>query len=140
LLDVGATQARVTIGCAGHPPPIFVPHEGEPVPVRARGDVLGLWPDIRLREVELALNAGDGLVMYTDGVSDHGPGAERSPEAALRRVRRGQNAEALADALLNEAGREAEVPRDDVAIVALRYLSAGRDRDERGLTRAPVRA
>jgi CHASE3 domain sensor protein len=140
LLDVGATQARVTIGCAGHPPPIFVPHEGEPVPVRARGDVLGLWPDIRLQEVEVALHAGDGLVMYTDGVSDHGPGAERSPEAALRRVRRNQNAEALADALLNEAGREAEAPRDDIAIVALRYLSAGRARDERGLTRAPVRA
>jgi CHASE3 domain sensor protein len=140
LLDTGAGQAQVTIGCAGHPPPIFVPHEGEPLPMQARGDVLGLWTDIRLWEVELPLHTGDGLVMYTDGVTDQGPGTQRSPEEALRRLAADRNAEAFADALLNEAGRGAGAPRDDIAIVALRYLPPVPAVGEPGLTRTPVRA
>jgi len=123
LLTVGADQAHVTVACAGHPPAIFVSNEGEPATLAARGDLLGVWPEIRLDQVSLRLADGDSLVLYTDGVTDPGPGDARSPEHALRGVSAAPTANALADALRDEAARASAVPRDDVAIVALRYHS-----------------
>lgn len=123
LLTVGATEAHVTVACAGHPPAIFVSNEGEPATLGARGDLLGIWPEIRLDQVSLRLGDGDSLVLYTDGVTDLGPGAARSPEQALRAPSTSPTAHALADGLADEAVRASPVQRDDVAIVALRYDS-----------------
>ena len=76
------------VACAGHPPAIVVSPRGEPERVDAYGDLLGVWPDVRLRGVELELRPGEALVLYTDGVTDQGPthpGLERSAEQLLRR-------------------------------------------------------
>ncbi len=121
LLTVGATEAHVTVACAGHPPAIFVSNEGEPATLGARGDLLGIWPEIRLDQVSLRLGDGDSLVLYTDGVTDLGSGAARSPEQALCGLSTSPTADALADALRDEAVRASPLPRDDVAIVAVRY-------------------
>ncbi len=121
LLTVGATEAHVTVACAGHPPAIFVSNEGEPATLGARGDLLRIWPEIRLDQVSLRLGDGDSLVLYTDGVTDLGPGAARSPEQALCGLSTSPTADALADALRDEAVRASPLPRDDVAIVAVRY-------------------
>jgi sigma-B regulation protein RsbU (phosphoserine phosphatase) len=121
LLTVGADEAQLTVACAGHPPAIFVSNDGEPATLAARGDLLGIWPEIRLDQLSLRLGDGDSLVLYTDGVTDPGPGDARSPEHALRGLSTAPTANALADALRDEAARASAVPRDDVAIVALRY-------------------
>ena len=84
LLTAGATEAHVTVACAGHPPAIFVSDDGEPATLGAHGDLLGIWPEVRLDQVSLRLVDGESLVLYTDGVTDQGPGAEGSPEHALR--------------------------------------------------------
>ncbi|HTP22629.1 MAG TPA: SpoIIE family protein phosphatase [Solirubrobacteraceae bacterium] len=126
LLSVGADEARVTVACAGHPPAIFVSEAGEPARLDAHGDLLGIWPEIQLAQVELRLVAGESLVLYTDGVTDQGPGPQRLPEHALRDLGADPSARALADALRAESERWSPVPRDDVAIVALRYLPAAR--------------
>ncbi len=135
LLDVRETEARVRLACGGHPPAIAVSAAGEPAMVRASGDLLGVWEDIRVHEAELTLRPGAGLVFYTDGVTDQGPGIERSPVRAIRKLAGDRSANALADALRDEAGRWGEAPRDDVAIVAVRYIpTSGGSRHEPGLT------
>ena len=52
LLTVGADEAQLTVACAGHPPAIFVSNDGEPATLAARGDLLGIWPEIRLDQVD----------------------------------------------------------------------------------------
>ncbi len=122
LVEVGSEEARVTVACAGHPPATTVSIDGEPTMVTASGDLLGVWPDIRLAEEEVRLRPGEGLVLYTDGVTDQGPGAGGSVERALGRLTSDRSAEALAEALRAEAGRWTGAARDDVAIIALRYM------------------
>ena len=38
----------MTVACAGHPPAIFVSDADEPARLDAHGDLLGIWPEIRL--------------------------------------------------------------------------------------------
>jgi serine phosphatase RsbU (regulator of sigma subunit) len=136
LLEVREAVAHVRIACAGHPPAIAVSPTGEPATVPASGDLLAVWQDIRLHEVELTLQPGASLIFYTDGVTDQGPGVPRSPERAIRKLHGDRSADALADALRDEARRWTDTPRDDVAIVALRFLPA----QAPGLTAGPAAA
>ena len=114
-------HALVELACAGHPAPIQVLAGGSPRAVASHGDLLGVFPSIRLDTVELELGPGDALVAYTDGVTDQGPDAVLSPEHALG-VRPGADADTLASALEVLARRNPGRHRDDVAILALRFL------------------
>ncbi|HUA07214.1 MAG TPA: SpoIIE family protein phosphatase [Solirubrobacteraceae bacterium] len=129
LLSVGGDEAHVTVACAGHPPAIFVSDVGEPETLGAHGDLLGIWPEVRLDQVDVRLGPGDSLVLYSDGVTDQGPGSDGSPEHALRAVTAAPTADGLADALRAEAERVSLVTRDDVAVVVVRYVGTGAGRD-----------
>ena len=114
-------RALVDLACAGHPPAILVPVEGDPSPVSAHGDLLGVFPTIRLETAEIQLHSGESLVVHTDGVTDQGPETRVAPDQALR-SHVGRGAEQLASALENLAQRPLGRHRDDVAIMALRFL------------------
>jgi serine phosphatase RsbU (regulator of sigma subunit) len=126
LLTLENGTAQVSLACAGHPPPILVPAAGDPRALPSRGTVLGIWPDIRLQTTELALAHGDTILLYTDGVSDPGPGPERQPADALRGHQQGADAAQLADALERYATQPAEAQRDDIAIVAVQFTDRRR--------------
>lgn len=121
LLTVENGTARVSLACAGHPPAILVPSSGDPRVLPSRGTLLGVWPDIRLQITELALEHGDTILLYTDGVSDPGPGPERQAADALRDHARGAGADQLADTLARYATQPREAQRDDIAIVAVQF-------------------
>jgi len=143
LLTIDGGTARVSLACAGHPPPILVPPGAEPRVLPARGTLLGVWPDITLQTTDRTLEHGDTILLYTDGVSDPGPGPERRPLEALSGHPHGARAGELADALERYARVPREPQRDDIAIVALQFTDSARsqagDRERQWLAqRAPM--
>ncbi|MBI5837344.1 MAG: SpoIIE family protein phosphatase [Candidatus Eisenbacteria bacterium] len=59
---------------AGHCPALWLPREGEPAWLTARGGVLGQFPEMTYVAGEVTLAPDDLLVFYTDGVTEaHGP-------------------------------------------------------------------
>src|SRR4051794_13919170 len=55
---------------AGHPQALVVRADGRVEEVAARGMALGIAPDPPLGEAEIALAAGEKVVLYTDGVTE----------------------------------------------------------------------
>lgn len=145
VLSLGDGGARIRVACAGHPAPILVPRDGEPREVQAGGDVLGVWSTLRLDAAELELGPGDSLVAYTDGVTDQGPERAEAPEQALRASPASGGAEVLAETVSNLARHGGAGNRDDVAVVAVRFVGPAESMGTiaeaepgRGQTRAPA--
>jgi serine phosphatase RsbU (regulator of sigma subunit) len=130
LLSSERDRAEVAVACAGHPAPIHVPALGEPVAVDARGPLLGVWPDIDLETERLVLMPGDSLVVYTDGVTDQGPDLVPDvPNVMLAARGPRPSAERLAAVLERYADQLHGTERDDVAIVAMRFLGESGEGD-----------
>jgi sigma-B regulation protein RsbU (phosphoserine phosphatase) len=55
---------------AGHNPPLLVKADGKTEAMRVRGLVLGVLPEIDPEIGRTRLNPGDGVVFYTDGVTE----------------------------------------------------------------------
>ena len=120
LLDIAADHVSVTVACAGHPPPILLASEQPPAPVAARGDLVGIWPEVRLQTSEIRLVPGDLIVAYSDGATDFAPGPIQPLEQFLLEVDT-SNAASVAAAIEGRALRGRPTPRDDIAIVAIQF-------------------
>lgn len=68
LLLLDAADGRLTLVSAGHPPVLRLRDGEAPEALRAQGMLLGISDDPPLSPVEVQLEAGDTLVLYTDGV------------------------------------------------------------------------
>lgn len=112
---------------AGHPPPLLVPRVGD---VRFLGDggfPVAMLPEIGYEEIELQLNAGDRLVLYSDGISDcmdetgEQYGGERIAEV-FNKQRCAKTGRVLEDlsVRLQQWNGSAEFD-DDVSILTLEY-------------------
>ncbi|MHB1911657.1 MAG: SpoIIE family protein phosphatase [Acidimicrobiales bacterium] len=58
----------VVLAGGGHPDPFVRREDGSLEEVRVRGSMLGAFPEIEIGLAEVALRAGDMLVMFTDGI------------------------------------------------------------------------
>ena len=67
---VGGGRMRVDLTCGGHPLPLVVHRDGVVEPVGRLGTLLGTDIEPELFDVTLELDAGDVLVLYTDGVTE----------------------------------------------------------------------
>lgn len=128
-IDVGvdAAASRITLSSAGHPPPLL--YRGADASVEelwVDGTLLGRFLDARFSQREVALEPGDRLVVFTDGLLEAaGPEGEQLGDDRLRSLiaKHGRlGAEALCDALLAElrrwiGGGEEPAPADDVTLV-----------------------
>ena len=125
-LRPGPDTLSVEIANAGHPPALVLRVDGTVETVTAEGVALALLDDTTYTTTTLELRAGDTLFCYTDGVTEaHGHedmfGEERL--AAVLSHLGGVKASAVVDQVaIAVTSHIAHRQRDDIALVALRYL------------------
>ena len=123
--ELNGPAARVTVSSGGHPLPLAVSSRGEVTRAGAPGMLLGTSYQPLLDDQAQGLRAGDSLVFYTDGLMDaYAPGRVVA-ESDLQRVmgvaaRKGPE-EMIAAIRSGVLGNGPTEPRDDIAIVALRF-------------------
>jgi len=65
------SDGLLTYTIAGHNPPMIIRHQTGQVEVLSKGGMaLGALPNIKLEEVQVSIDSGDCLVLYTDGVTE----------------------------------------------------------------------
>jgi serine phosphatase RsbU (regulator of sigma subunit) len=116
-------RARLEISCGGHPLPLIVRAGGGVEQAGEPGTLLGFESVLELRDREYALDPGDALVMFTDGVTESRPiAAALGPRglAELLTQAAGWSADAIAE-LIERAVEERSEGRqnDDVALLVV---------------------
>lgn len=120
-----ATHCVVTLACAGHGAPLLRHADGRAEEVSIRGPLVGIFADFTVDEIELRLAPGESLVLYTDGVSDAGNGAQVLGDDAVRTLLESLDPAATA-ATIAEHIKDAAIAvtagemRDDVAVLVIR--------------------
>ena len=110
-----------TVCAGGHPLPLLV-RDGTITAIGHHGSVVGLFDDPGYHEESHVLEAGDVLVLYTDGITEGRRDGEQFGEARLEdAVRRHVGGDApLADAILAEAlDYQGGRANDDAAVVTI---------------------
>lgn len=115
------------IATAGHPAPLILRSDGAVERVRALGPLVGLAPGTEYRSTQVVLDAGDSLVLYTDGLTDaRAPSQPLTDDTLVELMAgfRGLDGERLAE-LLESAATGADDPRDDIAIMVIEVMPGG---------------
>jgi len=112
------------VAAAGHPPPIRLRTDGRVEELEVRGPALGIVEDASYDAVDVGLDPGETLVLYTDGLIECRSelGDFYGPERLLEAVTRGgESPEAVADALVREVSEFCGGSfGDDVALLVAR--------------------
>ena len=123
VFDTAAGTLRYA--SAGHPPG-WLWNEGEVRALRATGPLLTLDPNATYTSREVTLDAGDLLLLYTDGLAEARSGEQLFGEDRIAGVLRrdpGQDTTVLCKSLLDAAHDFSGGPlTDDLAILAIRRV------------------
>ncbi|MBD3318113.1 MAG: SpoIIE family protein phosphatase [Chitinivibrionales bacterium] len=107
----------------GHPPFLFVPHAGEARLIEGGGVMLGAFPDADFPILEMPVQPGDRIYLYSDGLVE-GNGNIMWSEGAqmllsdIEQLRSLQLADAIIS-LCEIAFPEGTTPRDDIVILGI---------------------
>lgn len=124
LADLRPPVAHLTIVLGGHPHPLLVDGSGSVRALGRAGTLLGVIDTPRIEQAEFEMNAGETLLLYTDGVTDAGAPTNLLGEAELRRIASATHSLPLKEQL--ERIHRAAVERvhgdmrDDIALLGLR--------------------
>jgi serine phosphatase RsbU (regulator of sigma subunit) len=124
ILDV--TERRMVYANAGHPPPLAVRKDGTIEPLSVTGPALGFPSIAPMREGYAIFERGEGLVLYTDGVTDAGPSPEEffdlaGLEGAIKRLWT-CDAEAIGNGVIDEVARRGgNELHDDATVVVVKF-------------------
>ena len=110
--------------CAGHPGPVYLPAEGEPVIMTSRSFPVGWVPEAAYEEQCVHLQPGDRLYFYSDGINEAMNGQrEQFGEARIveaGRTCRGMSLQASLDELASAAEAWSERGfEDDATLMAI---------------------
>jgi len=123
---VDVTERRMVYANAGHPPPLLVRANGQIETLAVTGSALGFPHVAPMREAYAVFGSGDGLVLFTDGVTDVGPSPEEffdvsGLQTTLRHLWT-RNAVDICNGLLDEVSRRASgMLPDDATVVVLKF-------------------
>lgn len=124
VIDHRTLTVRFSRG--GHPHPLHLKRNGEVEEIEVSGSLLGVFPDEEFPTGEIALEPGDKLLLYTDGVElafPQDPAASSATAEFLRLVRSvgSQPIDAMLSEIDARIGTESDSthPTDDVTILAL---------------------
>jgi sigma-B regulation protein RsbU (phosphoserine phosphatase) len=112
-----AAGRRVLYASAGHPPLIVIRGSGDVVEVKLDSILMGFFADVAYRETDIALQEGDKVVLYTDGLveamNQRGEffGVERFH--AFLRTHGSDGADALASRIIDHVAAWSGRPFDD---------------------------
>jgi PAS domain S-box-containing protein len=123
-LLVEPDRSSVRLASAGHVPPLLIGPDGQGSFLDGAPDPpLGVLETRKHGEVEIELEPGSTLVLYTDGLVEQRGVSIDAGLDALRAAALdpGEDPEALCDRLM-DAMLEVHDPRDDIALLALRAL------------------
>ena len=106
---------------AGHHPALIRRADGTIEPVVENGWMLGMFDPYEIRSVDLTLDEGDVLVMFTDGVIEARRGDDLLGSEAVEEALAAFSGDAyeLTQHLVDLADAFADGADDDIAIVAL---------------------
>lgn len=125
LIDL--TERRMVYVNAGHPPSLIVRANGQAEPLAPTGPALGFPAAGPMREGYVTFQAGDGLVLHTDGILEAGPSPQAFFEldgiqSCVAQHWSGTAAE-IGQAVLDEALRRSEgTLADDSTIVVVKFV------------------
>ena len=101
-----ADRHTITYANAGHNPPLLVHADGSVEKLGDGGTVLGVFAEAVYQQSSVKLNAGDRLLLYTDGITEaHNAAGDEFGEERLARVASesdATSAEALKERILQE--------------------------------------
>jgi sigma-B regulation protein RsbU (phosphoserine phosphatase) len=112
---------QLTTALGGHPAPLLVRRDGTVEGIGGRGPLLGVLDEARFADERLRLEAGDAVLLYTDGVLEGRRGPEMFGEERLRATIEqvgAHPAELVAEVVRGVLEFQDGTLRDDVALVA----------------------
>jgi sigma-B regulation protein RsbU (phosphoserine phosphatase) len=113
---------------AGHPKPLILGPRGRLEQLEAEGPLLGIFGDAQFESRRRRLEAGERLILYTDGAERVAPDRRASPDDLLAVIRCSAllPVEALLDSVLDavRVATGGDHLADDVTLVALEVESA----------------
>jgi serine phosphatase RsbU (regulator of sigma subunit)/CheY-like chemotaxis protein/anti-sigma regulatory factor (Ser/Thr protein kinase) len=124
FLIIDASKGTVSISRAGHPPPAMRSASGEIRFLETGGTLpLGIDDRVKADEAEYAVNAGDTLLLFTDGLVER---RRESINTGFDRLRDAfssapDDVEELCDYILERTVTE-QASHDDIAVLAVRVL------------------
>ena len=126
VLDIRTGEVEYSNG--GHNLPYFVSHGETRILENTGGMALGFAPDVRYRLEKITLRAGDGLFLYTDGVTEAmdetgNQFSEPRLEKFLHQTNGSSVTEIIRGTVEQVKNHSAGAPQsDDITALALKYL------------------
>jgi len=122
------TTGRTTLTQAGHPSPVFMKKGGEVTFVGQGGYPVGIMPGLEYEELQLQLEKGDRLFLYSDGITECNDdrGEQFSEERLIKLIQGGQDLpekellDKIEESLRQWKGNDEF--EDDVTLLALEVL------------------
>jgi phosphoserine phosphatase RsbU/P len=117
--QLNRASGRVSLLNAGHPPAILISVEsGAGLAIEQASDVLGCFADASFARVELPVNPGDRIFLYSDGLTDGAMRQGMKIDSLLRNLNQKGNLEQVVDEVFSR--RLQEFPtNDDVLLMGI---------------------